>query len=58
MLIYNGINIEKNRIGNRNKNKTEKKVSQPIGFENAEVLSPEQSINKKIIGFSKVNIEN
>jgi hypothetical protein len=57
MLIVNGINIEKNRIGNR-KNKKEKKVSQPIGFENAEVLSPEQSINKKIIGFSKVNIEN
>ena len=57
MLIVNGINIEKNRIGNR-KNKKEKKVSQPIGFENAEVLSPEQSINKKIIGFSKVKIEN
>ena len=57
MLIVNGINIEKNRIGNR-KNKKEKKVSQPIGFENAEVLSHEQSINKKIIGFSKVNIEN
>jgi hypothetical protein len=57
MLIVNGINIEKNRIGNL-KNKKEKKVSQPIGFENAEVLSPEQSINKKIIGFSKVNIEN
>ncbi len=58
MLIINGINIEKNKALKNAKTKKETIKTQPDGFQNAERLSPEKTINSKVFNFKNITFEN